>query len=160
MAIARTSDSPMCWATSQVMVVSPSRVRSTVRALLMAGISSGANSTSSTGPMIRTTRRCRLAAAGVPLVCDRGHVVSAPVALEGFRAPTISMISWVISACRAWLYSRVRSSISSEALSVAAFIARRRDACSEAAASSMAVNTRAPTYRGSRASSTAWALGS
>jgi hypothetical protein len=57
MAIARTIASPMCWATSQVMtVVSLSRVRSTVRALLMAGSSSGANSTSTTGPMIRTTR--------------------------------------------------------------------------------------------------------
>ncbi len=53
------------------------------------------------------------------------------------------MISWVISACRAWLYWRVRTSISSEALSVAAFIARRLAACSEAVASSMAVNTRA-----------------
>src|SRR5450755_1797624 len=52
--------------------------------------------------------------------------------------PTISLISWVISAWRALLASRVKSSSRSLALSVADFMARRRDAISAAAASSSA----------------------
>jgi hypothetical protein len=47
--------------------------------------------------------------------------------------PTISLISWVISAWRAWLASRVYFLMSSSALSVADFIARWRAASSEAA---------------------------
>ena len=50
--------------------------------------------------------------------------------------PTISLISWVISAWRAWLASRVYFLMSSSALSVADFIARWRAASSDAAACS------------------------
>src|SRR4051794_1978706 len=54
---ARTMLSPMCCSTSSVSVsVSSPSVRSTWRALWISGISSGANSTSTTGPMMRTTR--------------------------------------------------------------------------------------------------------
>src|SRR5918999_2075972 len=56
-AMARTIDSPMCWATSHVIVlVSPSSVRSTVRATYSSGSWSGENSTSTTGPITRTIR--------------------------------------------------------------------------------------------------------
>src|SRR5919106_3191083 len=56
-AMARTIESPMCWATSQVIVlVSSSRVRSTVRATYSSGSWSGENSTSTTGPITRTIR--------------------------------------------------------------------------------------------------------
>src|SRR6202042_524331 len=48
--------------------------------------------------------------------------------------PTISLISWVISACRALFASRESRSMRSFAFSVAAFMARRRAASSEAAA--------------------------
>ena len=37
--------------------------------------------------------------------------------------PTISLISWVISACRAWFACRLSERMSSSALSVADFIA-------------------------------------
>src|SRR6266702_2010525 len=57
MAIARTVESPTCWATSQVMVlVSSPSVRSTVSAYWISGMSSGANSTSTTGPITRAIR--------------------------------------------------------------------------------------------------------
>src|SRR6266571_7870068 len=85
MAMARTVLSPRCCATSQVMtVVCSPIVRSTVTALKIAGISSGANSTSITGPMTRTIRP-------VPccVSCPTATVamfVSAPGLLEGFRA--------------------------------------------------------------------------
>jgi hypothetical protein len=52
--------------------------------------------------------------------------------------PTISMISVVMASWRAWFISRVSLMMSSSALSVAAFMARWRAACSEAAASSSA----------------------
>ena len=52
--------------------------------------------------------------------------------------PTISLISWVIPAWRAWLAIRVYFLMSSSALSVADFIARCRAASSEAAAWSSA----------------------
>src|SRR5262249_50200610 len=74
--------------------------------------------------------------------------------------PTISLISWVISACRALLASRVNCSSRSLALSVADFIARRRAAISEAAASSSAWEIRLSTYQGSSASSTSGGEGS
>ena len=63
---------------------------------------------------------------------------SCVAAASASAPPTISLISWVISAWRAWLASRVSVLISSSALSVADFIARRRDAISEAAESSSA----------------------
>ncbi len=37
----------------------------------------------------------------------RGHDLSLPAEASAFAPPTISLISWVISACRAWLASRV-----------------------------------------------------
>ena len=52
--------------------------------------------------------------------------------------PTISMISVVIASWRARFMIRLRFLISSSALSVAAFIARWRKACSDAAALSRA----------------------
>src|SRR5919204_6090330 len=64
--------------------------------------------------------------------------------------PTISMISVVISSWRARFAWRVRTLMSSSALSVAAAIARRRAAFSEAADSSSAAYTFVTTYCGSR----------
>ena len=61
-----------------------------------------------------------------------------PAETSASAPPTISLISWVISAWRAWLACRERFLASSSALSEADFIARRRDADSEAAASSIA----------------------
>ena len=61
-----------------------------------------------------------------------------PAETSASEPPTISLISWVISAWRAWLACRERFLASSSALSEADFIARRRDADSEAAASSIA----------------------
>src|SRR6266540_411827 len=56
-AIVRTTPSPMCCATSQVMTsVSPSSVRSTRTAVFTSGKSSMENSMSTTGPITRTTR--------------------------------------------------------------------------------------------------------
>src|SRR5699024_3675580 len=65
------------------------------------------------------------------------HGFSLPSHLDSARAlapPEISEIAWVISACRAWLASRVYFLMSSSALSVADFMARWRAASSEAAA--------------------------
>src|SRR3954468_4291013 len=56
-ATARIEESPMCCATSHVIVVvSPPMVTSTVSALLISGSWLGGNSTSTTGPITRTTR--------------------------------------------------------------------------------------------------------
>src|SRR5918998_595858 len=53
----RTTLSPRCWATSRVSVLPRSaRVTSTCRALNRSGIASRGNSTSTTGPVTRTTR--------------------------------------------------------------------------------------------------------
>ena len=63
------------------------------------------------------------------------------VALSDPRAsapPTISMISVVMESWRARFMMRVSVLMSSSALSVAAFMARWRTACSEAAALSRA----------------------
>ena len=131
-AIARTVESPMCWATSHVIVVvSPPSSTSTVSAVLISGSSFGGNSTSTTGPITRTTR---------PLACVSvvRHRHSSAAAARASAPPTISMISVVISSWRARFACRVRILISSSALSVAAFIARRRAAFSEAADSSSA----------------------
>jgi peptide chain release factor 1 len=67
---------------------------------------------------------------------------SLPVFWRASAPPTISMISCVISAWRAWFSALTRTLISSSALSVAAFMARRLAADSLAADSSSAVNTR------------------
>ena len=79
---------------------------------------------------------------------------------SAFAPPTISLISWVISACRALLASLLSCSISSLALSVADFIARRRAAISDAADSSSAWNSLLSTYHGSSALRTSSGEGS
>src|SRR5690606_26585569 len=61
------------------------------------------------------------------------YSLPALAAASASAPPTISLISLVISAWRAWLAWRVRVLTSSSALSVAAFIAARRDACWDAA---------------------------
>src|SRR5438132_2634068 len=73
-AIVRTSDSPMCWATSQVIVVVvPSRVTSVVIAVKISGSWPGGNSTSTTGPITRTTLpfACPFCSAIGPLLLSR-----------------------------------------------------------------------------------------
>src|SRR5437588_7169646 len=80
MAIARTVESPMCWATSHTMVsVSSSSVRSSSSAKEISGSSSGGNSTSTTGPITRTTRPSSL----VPSLTACA-ICSAPYFLECF----------------------------------------------------------------------------
>ena len=65
---ARTRLSPRCCATSSVMVLATaSRVTSTCRALNRAGCSPRGNSTSTTGPITRTTRP---AAVGAAVLCS------------------------------------------------------------------------------------------
>src|SRR4051812_15752548 len=57
MEMVRTTFSPRCWATSRVSVLPRSaRVTSTFSALNRSGIASRGNSTSTTGPVTRTTR--------------------------------------------------------------------------------------------------------
>src|SRR4029453_19653120 len=71
-----------------------------------------------------------------------GHLsysLPASAAANAFAPPTISLISCVISACLAAFASLVSVRMNSFALSGAAFIARRRDACSAAAACSRAL---------------------
>ena len=63
----------------------------------------------------------------------RSWLQSLPAEASASAPPTISEISWVISAWRAALAARVRLLMSSSALSVAAFMARRRAADSDAA---------------------------
>src|SRR5215470_17068426 len=92
---------------------------------------------------------------GAGRACGHGVAQLPEVASASALAPpTISLISWVISACLALLASRLSCSISSLALSVADFMARRREAISAAAASSSAWKIRLSTYHGSSASST------
>src|SRR4029078_11474948 len=89
-----------------------------------------------------------------PGLCSRSsHHTSLPAAASAFAPPTISLISWVIAACRAEFMSRVYFLINSSALSVALFSARRRAADSLAAESSNAANRRVLMYLGSSASS-------
>ena len=73
-------------------------------------------------------RWCRFSSGG-----HSGQSLPALASARALAPPTISLISWVISAWRAALASRERLLMSSPALSVADFIARRRAACSEAA---------------------------
>ena len=68
-----------------------------------------------------------------------GQSLPAVASARALAPPTISLISWVISACRAALASRESDLMSSSALSVADFIARRVAACLEAAACSSAL---------------------
>ena len=68
-------------------------------------------------------------------ICSGSHFLPHSFPADSASAeapPTISEISWVISAWRAWLASRVRRSISCCALSVADFMARCLLASSDA----------------------------
>ena len=82
-----------------------SKDTSTVSALYNAGIASTGNSTSTTGPVTRATRP-------TPVVVSVVAVISFlflrfrirwSYAERASAPPTISLISWVISAWRAWL---------------------------------------------------------
>src|SRR5699024_10201309 len=90
----------------------------------------------------------RLAGCGCrSLVCSSSHDdpsvwFEAQLAAMASAPETISLISWVISACRAWLASRVYLRMMSSALSTAVCMARCRAASSEAAACSRALNMR------------------
>src|SRR5262245_7521042 len=90
-AIARIVLSPMCWATSQVIVVvTSSIVTSTVSALLISGSSFGGNATSTTGPITRTTRppACARSPAGsAMLVQPPGASVLGAGGRQRFRPP-------------------------------------------------------------------------
>ncbi len=114
--MARTMLSPMCWATSRLMFfVSPARVTSVVSRLYCSGIASAGNSTSTTGPMMREMRPTPPAGGAVHwvsltvavmvvcfLTCGLYFLASA----RALAPPTISLISWVIPAWRAWLARR------------------------------------------------------
>src|SRR6266571_6938068 len=97
-------------------------------------------------------------ATGGVVLCGCGHVdahlLPAIVSASALAPPTISLISWVISAWRALFASRVSCSSRSLALSVADFMARRLAAISAAADSSSAWKILLSTYHGSRAFST------
>src|SRR5690606_10784116 len=83
--------------------------------------------------------------------CGHGRSYSPAAAWASARAltpPTISLISWVMPAWRAWLATRVYFLMSSSALSVADFMAFCRAASSEAAAWSSAKKIRLWTYCG------------
>src|SRR4051794_1538940 len=76
-AIARTMSSPMCWATSRVSVFDSSpRAISVVRAWFSSGMVCRPNSTSTTGPITRTTRPVALLAAPCSSVFSSTAVIS------------------------------------------------------------------------------------
>ena len=131
------------------------------------GQGAGGNSTSTTGPAMATTRPslCSVhvfgdcGSLGSPGrsggLGDRGErLVTSPdpLATPAWRSasepPTISMISVVMESWRARFITRRSVLISSSALSVAAFIARCRAACSDAAALSMAARISDSSQRG------------
>ena len=129
--IVRTMLSPRCWATSRVISwgSSPALVAWTVtlRALYIAGIASGGNSTSTTAPMMRVMRPVPgvvvSAMCVLPYLPELRGVLLGEVSLCGVlddvggfpaysdpraSAPeTISVISWVMSPWRAALARRV-----------------------------------------------------
>ena len=76
----------------------------------MSGIESLVNSTSTTGPV---TRAMRPTAPALPVaVVAKGgshlfHSLPALASASALTPPTISLISWVIPAWRAWLAIRV-----------------------------------------------------
>ena len=76
-AIVRTMSSPMCCATSRVSVLdsSPSSI-STVSALYSSGIALRPNSTSTTGPITRTTRPIDVAESGLSVSFSNNVVIS------------------------------------------------------------------------------------
>ena len=162
--------SPMCWATSRERVLRlAAAASSSVSSLLyISGIESTGNSTSTTGPITRAIRPALAGARCVLGLFNRGSHVShslltrlaALASASALTPPTISLISWVMPAWRAWLATRVYFLMSSSALSVADFIAFCRAASSEAAAWSSAKKIRLWTYCGSSPSSTASGDGS
>src|SRR5664279_3737291 len=85
-AMARTMSSPMCCATSRVSFLdsSPSSM-STVSALNRAGIALRPNSTSTTGPMTRTTRPEVTPASLSPVSLSNTVVIRAPSSSSGKR---------------------------------------------------------------------------
>src|ERR1700722_11408209 len=169
--IVRTRLSPRCCATSSVSVfASASNVTSACSALNRSGTEPRGNSTSTTGPVIRTTRPL----VSVPLAFFEFSVCLVVVAISSslpngaylaasasaFAPPTISLISWVIWACRSRLASSVSALMRSSALSLADFIARWREASSDAADSSNAAYTRVAWYRGNSTTNSVVASGS
>ena len=119
--------SPMCWATSSDSVVVSPPSSSWVSSLLyISGIESTGNSMSTTGPMTRAIRPTPAAPVSVvssTVAVMSSHSFPALASASALTPPTISLISWVIPAWRAWLAIRVYFLISSSALSVADFIA-------------------------------------
>ena len=118
--IARTMPSPMCRATSRIsFLVSPPSSSSTSSLLYISGIASVGNSTSTTGPVTRATRPVLPARALLGPFNSGSHISHSFPALasaSAFTPPTISLISWVMPAWRAWLAMRVYFLISSSAL--------------------------------------------
>ena len=101
--MARTMLSPMCWATSMLMFFfSPESSTSVLSRLYCSGMASTGNSTSTTGPVMRAIRPTPPAGGALVLFGNGGsHELSLPSYLASARAlapPTISLISWVISA--------------------------------------------------------------
>src|SRR4051812_38479986 len=91
MEIVRTTLSPRCWATSRVSVLPRSaRVTSTFRALNRSGIASRGNSTSTTGPVTRTTR---------PLAAPVGEV-------DGRSSVTVMCAALLPCGCLAYVWGR------------------------------------------------------
>src|SRR5918994_1843397 len=87
--IARTRDSPICWATSaRTEMASPSTVTVISRAVLMAGTASGGNSTSTTGPAMATTRPS-LSVAPVSVLVS---VTDISVCSSGLRARAAELV--------------------------------------------------------------------
>src|ERR671910_612389 len=86
--MARTRDSPICWATSaRTATVSPPTSTVISRAVLMPGTASGGNSTSTTGPAMATTRPS-LSVAPVSVLVSVAVIACAPRCLPagGFEA--------------------------------------------------------------------------
>src|SRR3954447_10546985 len=87
----RTTLSPRCWATSRVSVLPRSaRVTSTCRALNRSGIASRGNSTSTTGPVTRTTR---------PVAASVGEV-------DGRSSVTVMCSALLPCRCLAYVWGR------------------------------------------------------
>ena len=145
MEMARTMLSPRCWATSRVSVLAiSSNVTSACSALNSSGTEPRGNSTSTTGPVTRTTRPVASCLRGsIGLFGGSSHLFFA--SSSGYRgvgqrvgaADDLADFLGDLGLPRAVGLS-VRALMRSSALSVAAFIARRRDADSDAADSSSA----------------------
>ena len=139
-AIARTRSSPRCCCTSSVKnpsVRPPSGWISIVSAWKISGMWPGKTTSMTTPVTCSTVPTCSFAV--LPLSAIRLLRSFQVSDYERPSAPaTTSRISWVISACRTRFISRVRSEITSLALSAAFRIAVIRAPCSEAVDSSSA----------------------